>query len=417
MFEESVLAIEPNCEIFVFDPTPSLQQYLPNITLPTNLHFIPWALRGDAVANVVIQNQVVESKSLDEVAQILGHDHIDILKIDVDWAEWQWIVSMAPDSLWTSGRIGQVLIEVHVEVNYTQRLMAWMNQFYALGFQLFHAEMNVWSIICWEFALYHPDYIPGGGGPGKVRGLSGTNTKTLDQMIREQPYDHEMIAEIHRNDVREREFYFGHYTVIALTFPGLYNFLEATYHCIDKVFVGDRYNDKALFFYLCRDKLPQKAIKWLSYLGIYSSFVKPKIRSSVESSLKTLYPSYQIVVDSFDNSNDATTTWASLLPVVETHGHVDVLKLDLLNNGHLFAEPQDLTWFLKKMLERGVNIIQVETHLESLNDRSDKVEVFKNIVKAIEAGGFEIYHKEVTYVDGEEGEPVSHGYISLIPLE
>ncbi|KAJ3409107.1 hypothetical protein HDV05_004582 [Chytridiales sp. JEL 0842] len=433
MFEEGMLNIEPECEVHVFDPTPYLQPLLPNITLPRNLRFYPWALIGDAKATVTIMNETVVAKSLDEVVQELGHDHIDILKIDVDWAEWHWIVSMYPDSIWRSGRIGQILIEVHVETGYTQKFVALTNQFYALGFTMFHAEMNVWSIVCWEFAFYHPDYIAGGGGKRleesdfgsrNIQGVRGSNTKTIQQLLQDRPYDTDTISKIHDNDIREREKYFEHYGKIALTFPGLYNFLEATYHCIDKVFVGDRSKREALFFYLCRDNLPTKALESLSYLGIYSSEGgDPERRSSVEESLEQLYPSSsRVVVERFPSldsilstTTPSNTTWADLIPIISRHGQVDVLKIDLLNNGGMFLpDTSAFTFFLKSMHERQVSVIQLETHLESFDARDDKVKLVQGILRGVERGGYEIYHKEVTYVDGKQGDAVAHGYISLI---
>jgi hypothetical protein len=93
----------------------------------------------------------------------LGHTHIDILKMDIEGAEWDVLT----DDSKPLPSIGQLLVEVHEQREKTvaQRvssLTALFNNLEANGLRLFHQQINArYDIHCIEYAfiqqLWRPD--------------------------------------------------------------------------------------------------------------------------------------------------------------------------------------------------------------------------------------------------------------------
>lgn len=119
------------CEIHAFDPTPSTAQWLLAQSLPSGFHFHPWAISGhdgmltlyprvkkDGTMSEVMFTQVPEPPSRGHGIEVpvltitsamnwLGHSHIDLLKMDIEGAEYEALNSLPtplPD---------QLLIEFH----------------------------------------------------------------------------------------------------------------------------------------------------------------------------------------------------------------------------------------------------------------------------------------------------------------
>lgn len=142
--------------VHAFDPTPKSIRWINQQNLPPQFHFHELGLADyDGVATFalprpdfvsyalsqetpdgqrVIQAQVNRLKT---IAQKLGHRRIDILKMDIEGAEYRVI-----DDLENVGLpIGQLLVEFHHQignaaaVNQTRRAIATLNE---LGFRLFH---------------------------------------------------------------------------------------------------------------------------------------------------------------------------------------------------------------------------------------------------------------------------------------
>lgn len=121
-FSEAV--IEAGGQVYAFDPTPKTIQYVKNHKLSShpNFHFIPWGLsdkdekekfylpkRNDWVSgsvilhhNVDVENMVeVEMKTLRSIMWELGHDYIDILKMDIEGSEFKVIKNLMNPELKT----------------------------------------------------------------------------------------------------------------------------------------------------------------------------------------------------------------------------------------------------------------------------------------------------------------------------
>jgi FkbM family methyltransferase len=121
-----------SCKVFAFDPTPKSIEWIKKQKLPGQFHFheygistaqsglfdfyLPSNSKGvsgslEAQIQEVDKNDFIKvlMKSFCDIAQELGHSHIDVLKMDIEGAEYQ-----ALDTLLNSGvTIDQILIEFH----------------------------------------------------------------------------------------------------------------------------------------------------------------------------------------------------------------------------------------------------------------------------------------------------------------
>lgn len=118
------------CEIHAFDPTPFTLQWLSTQSPPAGFHFHPWAISGhdglltlyprvkkDGTMSKTMYTQVPEESSRGHGLNVpvltiasamdrLGHRHIDLLKMDIEGAEYEVIDTLpAPP--------GQLLVEFH----------------------------------------------------------------------------------------------------------------------------------------------------------------------------------------------------------------------------------------------------------------------------------------------------------------
>jgi len=120
-------------EVFAFDPTPNSITWLQSQNLPSRFHFYPWAVsehdgrlflyprvRHDGSQSRVMYTFMaapearedgieVTARSLSGIMRDLGHDHVDILKIDIEGAEYGVLKDLLDSAL----RPSQVLVEFH----------------------------------------------------------------------------------------------------------------------------------------------------------------------------------------------------------------------------------------------------------------------------------------------------------------
>ena len=99
LFEAHLRRTKSHCEIHVFDPTsPPLEAY--------NYHSLGLCAKG---SSFTVGTRRHPCKSLEAIMLELGHAHIDVLKIDVEGAEWQ-VLQL---SNWNALQVGQLLVELH----------------------------------------------------------------------------------------------------------------------------------------------------------------------------------------------------------------------------------------------------------------------------------------------------------------
>ena len=120
-------------DVFAFDPTPNSIAWLQTQELPVQFHFFPWAvaerdgclflyprIKGDGSPSRVMYTIVAEpearddgievtARSLPSIMASLGHELVDILKMDIEGAEYGVLEGMLHSPL----RPTQLLLEFH----------------------------------------------------------------------------------------------------------------------------------------------------------------------------------------------------------------------------------------------------------------------------------------------------------------
>lgn len=156
-FEEE-LANRTHCQIFAFDPTvANLPASAANVTPP--LHFHKQALGPKDGAS----RRFLLERNLLSIMKELGHTYIDVLKVDVEGAEW---ASFAPVFAAGPLPVGQLLIELHYKDVATT--FDFFSHLEAAGFRIFSRETNYHPCVTGkmpvaiEYSFIQPDTYPKG---------------------------------------------------------------------------------------------------------------------------------------------------------------------------------------------------------------------------------------------------------------
>ncbi len=120
-------------EVFAFDPTPSSVDMLDSSKLPDKFHFKPWAitakdgslkfyprLKKDGTKSDVMFTMIPEKETIDDAIEVpafslssiaakLEHDHIDLLKMDIEGAEYEVLEGLLESPVLPV----QLLVEFH----------------------------------------------------------------------------------------------------------------------------------------------------------------------------------------------------------------------------------------------------------------------------------------------------------------
>jgi FkbM family methyltransferase len=120
-------------QLHAFDPTPSTVEMLSNTKLPDSFHFHPWAItavdgnlkfyprvRKDGSKSEVMYTMIadpaskgdaidVPAFSLDSITSKLSHSHIDLLKMDIEGAEYEVLEGLLKSPI----KPRQLLVEFH----------------------------------------------------------------------------------------------------------------------------------------------------------------------------------------------------------------------------------------------------------------------------------------------------------------
>jgi FkbM family methyltransferase len=120
-------------EVFAFDPTPNSVEMLDASKLPGKFHFHPWAvtaedgslkfyprLKKDGTKSDVMFTMIPEEETKDDAIEVpayslssistrLGHDRIDVLKMDIEGAEYEVLEGLLNSQILPK----QLLVEFH----------------------------------------------------------------------------------------------------------------------------------------------------------------------------------------------------------------------------------------------------------------------------------------------------------------
>lgn len=120
-------------EVFAFDPTPNSVDMLDKSRLPAKFHFRPWAvtaadgtlkfyprLKKDGTKSDVMFTMIPEDATKDDVIEVpayslasitamLGHDRVDLLKMDIEGAEYEVLEGLLESAV----QPRQLLVEFH----------------------------------------------------------------------------------------------------------------------------------------------------------------------------------------------------------------------------------------------------------------------------------------------------------------
>lgn len=140
------------CELIAFDPTPKSIAWLKQQQLPNKLQFYPWGLAGaDGYASFQAPNDprhvsyriVNDDQSavkckvyrLSTIMNKLGHERLDLLKMDIEGAEYEVIADMGGDGR----KPRQLLLEFHHGMYGigTQKTRSALAQLKQLGYRIF----------------------------------------------------------------------------------------------------------------------------------------------------------------------------------------------------------------------------------------------------------------------------------------
>jgi len=128
-FDNSIIN-KYNCSVYGFDPTPKSIEWISIQKELSNFHFYPYGIAAQSgevefflpknsnyVSGSILQNRNVNLResikvpmhTLSDITKKLGHSHIDILKMDIEGAEY----NVLPSILESGIMVKQILVEFH----------------------------------------------------------------------------------------------------------------------------------------------------------------------------------------------------------------------------------------------------------------------------------------------------------------
>lgn len=148
------------CKVFGFDPTPKSIDYIKSIDKEPLFTFFDFGIstttgnkkfylptNKNAVSASLVYNSIVSSnefievkmKSFEDISRILGHKHIDVVKMDIEGAEYEVLESFINSEV----SVKQLLIEFHDRL-YPEELKSKKitDLLYKSGFEIFASSLN-----------------------------------------------------------------------------------------------------------------------------------------------------------------------------------------------------------------------------------------------------------------------------------
>ena len=154
-FEDALLELDPSAGIHIFNPTITINN--PIMFTHANFHFSMWQLGNRTEPDTFV-------RTLADIAAESHHSRIDILKIDMERAEYKLIPQILADP--ASPRIDQILVSIHNNKPMPYAYAELMQMFSALekaGYETASLEFNpspgvsVTGSCFWEVVLVNKD--------------------------------------------------------------------------------------------------------------------------------------------------------------------------------------------------------------------------------------------------------------------
>ncbi len=148
-------------EVHMFDPAPSVAKNFRNFQSgqrcgPGRIYYQPLGLGPiTSETDLVLEGKKCPQKTLTDIARSLGHDHLDILKIDIEGGEYGALKQMLSSGTLDSLRVKQLLIEFHFwDDALFKEFMETIGMLKKQGYILFHKEFNPQAAdVCAEYAF------------------------------------------------------------------------------------------------------------------------------------------------------------------------------------------------------------------------------------------------------------------------
>ncbi len=148
-FEEGYLE-RTHCEIWGYDYSVSkFGEQLKGIERKSHAHFTQAGIAGKTDTT-----KEPPFYSIQDLMELNGHDHVDVLKIDIEGAEFESMSSLVKSFGRKEVPVGQVMIEIHLEDGKitTDEFLSWWEDLEEVGFRPVWTEPNllVTSLPFWD---------------------------------------------------------------------------------------------------------------------------------------------------------------------------------------------------------------------------------------------------------------------------
>jgi len=149
-FEQSMYDVAPQCEMHTFDPGDFANAINVNrkVTTYHQKFLMPTAKPEKNMT------------TLTDVMHELGHNHIDVFKVDIEGGEFGVFPALFSDRPGGVG-IGQLQLELHGHPTLSlKKMRIFFRMMFDMGFELFHIEINLVSPYATELAFINRTMIP-----------------------------------------------------------------------------------------------------------------------------------------------------------------------------------------------------------------------------------------------------------------
>ncbi|KAJ7279089.1 methyltransferase domain-containing protein [Mycena rebaudengoi] len=146
-FEQEILRQSKGCQVYGFDY--SVSEWGPELRADTEVksraHFFPYKIGG-------ADNHTASPKeyTLQGIMKELGHDFIDIWKIDIEAAEFDALAAVVESFEGKPLPFGQMQIEVHInfsrDMNTIRAFNKWWTMLETAGLRAFWTELNILDV-------------------------------------------------------------------------------------------------------------------------------------------------------------------------------------------------------------------------------------------------------------------------------